>query len=56
VIAAKLKEKSYDEGEILVEPGAVLQSLFIVGSGVLSFTREEIEGDFELLRLGPGDH
>jgi len=56
VIAAKLKEKSYDEGEILVEPGAVLQSLFIVGNGVLSFTREEIEGDIELLRLGPGDH
>jgi small-conductance mechanosensitive channel len=55
-IAAKLKEKSYDEGETLVEPGAVLQSLFIVGSGVLSFTREEIEGDFEVLRLGPGDH
>jgi small-conductance mechanosensitive channel len=56
VIVAKLKEKSYDEGEILVEPGAVLQSLFIVGSGVLSFIREEIEGDIELLRLGPGDH
>jgi len=56
VIAAKLKEKSYDEGEVLVEPGAVLQSLFIVGKGVLSFTREEIEGDIELLRLGPGDH
>jgi small-conductance mechanosensitive channel len=56
VIAAKLKEKSYDEGETLVEPGTVLQSLFIVGSGVLSFTREEIEGDFEMLRLGPGDH
>jgi len=56
VIAAKLKEKSYDEGEILVEPGVVLQSLFIVGSGVLSFIREEIEGDIELLRLGPGDH
>src|SRR6516162_3862550 len=56
VIAAKLKEKSYDEGETVVEPGAVLQSLFIVGSGVLSFTREEIEGDIELLRLGPGDH
>jgi small-conductance mechanosensitive channel/CRP-like cAMP-binding protein len=55
-IAAKLKEKSYDEGETLVEPGAVLQSLFIVGNGVLSFTREGIEGDIELLRLGPGDH
>jgi len=30
--------------------------LFIVGNGVVSFTREDIEGDTELLRLGPGDH
>jgi small-conductance mechanosensitive channel len=55
-IAAKLKRKSYDRGETLVEPGTVLHSLFIVESGVLSFTREESEGEIELLRLGPGDH
>jgi small-conductance mechanosensitive channel/CRP-like cAMP-binding protein len=55
-IAAKLKPKSYDEGETLVEQGTVLHSLFIVGSGVLSFTREESEGEIELLRIGPGDH
>jgi small-conductance mechanosensitive channel len=55
-IAAKLKERSYDEGETLVEPGTVLQSLFIIGSGVVSFTRQEMEGEMELLRLGPGDH
>src|SRR4029077_12724878 len=55
-IAAKLKPKSYDKGETLVEPGAVLRSLFIVGTGVLSFTREESEGEMELLRIGPGDH
>ena len=55
-IAAKLKPKSYDKGEILVEPGAVLHSLFIVGTGVLSFTREESVGEIELLRIGPGDH
>ncbi len=55
-IAAKLKPKSYDEGEILVEPGTVLHSLFIVGTGVLSFTREESEGEIEILRIGPGDH
>ena len=55
-IAAKLKQKSYDPGETLVEPGTVLHSLYIVGSGVLSFTREESEGEIELMRLGPGDH
>ena len=55
-IAAKLKQRSYDEGEILVEPGTILQSLFIIGSGVVSLTREGIEGEMELLRLGPGDH
>jgi small-conductance mechanosensitive channel/CRP-like cAMP-binding protein len=55
-IAAKLKERSFDEGDTVIEPGVVPQSLFIVGSGVLSFTRLEIEGDIELLRLGPGDH
>jgi small-conductance mechanosensitive channel/CRP-like cAMP-binding protein len=55
-LAAKLKQRSYDKGETLVRPGVVLQSLFIVGSGVLSFTRDEIEGEMEILRLGPGDH
>src|ERR1700719_3758996 len=55
-IAAKLKRRSYDEGETLVEPGHVLQTLFIIGSGVLSFTHEGIEGEMELFRLGPGDH
>jgi CRP-like cAMP-binding protein len=55
-IAAKLKPKSYDKGETLVEPGTVLRSLFIVGTGVLSFTRQESVGEMELLRIGPGDH
>jgi len=55
-IAAKLKQKSYDKGETVVEAGTVLHSLFIVGNGVLSFTREESEGEIEQLRIGPGDH
>jgi small-conductance mechanosensitive channel/CRP-like cAMP-binding protein len=55
-IAGKLNAKSYDEGETLVEAGTVVHSLFIVGTGVLSFTREESEGEIELLRIGPGDH
>jgi CRP-like cAMP-binding protein len=55
-VAVKLKPRSYDEGETLFEPGVVLQSLFIIGSGVVSFTYEGIEGEMEQLRLGPGDH
>ena len=55
-IAAKLTPVSYDQGETLVEPGAVLHTLCIVGTGVLSFTREASDGEIELLRLGPGDH
>ena len=55
-IAAKLKPVSYDQGETLVEPGTVLHSLFIVGPGVLSFMREDSEGEIELLRIGPGEH
>jgi len=55
-IAAKLKPKFYDKDEILVEPGTNLHSLFIVGTGVLSVTREESEGEIEVMRMGPGDH
>jgi small-conductance mechanosensitive channel len=55
-IVAKLTQASYEQGETLVEPGTVRHSLCIVGSGVLSFTREASDGESELLRLGPGDH
>src|SRR5215467_438763 len=55
-IVAKLTQASYDQGETLVEPGTVLHALWIVGAGVLSFTREASTGESELLRLGPGDH
>jgi CRP-like cAMP-binding protein len=55
-IAAKLVPRLYDEGETLLEPGVVSQSLFILGRGVLSFTREVAEGEIELLRIGPGEH
>jgi small-conductance mechanosensitive channel/CRP-like cAMP-binding protein len=54
-IAAKLKRISYEKGDTLVEPGTVLQSLFVVGSGVLSVTRRDSGGETELLRFGPGD-
>ena len=55
-IAAKLKKASYDKGDVLIKPDDVLQSLFIVGSGVLSVTRRDDIGGKELLRFGPGDY
>jgi small-conductance mechanosensitive channel len=55
-IAARLKGASYDEGEILVNPGTVVHSLFIIGAGILSRTRDETDDELELDRLGPGDH
>ena len=50
--AAKFQRRTHDEGDRLLEPGTVLQSLFVIGSGVLSFSRQNVE----VLRLGPGDH
>jgi small-conductance mechanosensitive channel/CRP-like cAMP-binding protein len=55
-IAVKLKQHSYDQGETLLKPGTVLQSLFIIASGVLSLVRVEVDVETELMRLGPGDH
>lgn len=55
-IAGKMQQALYDAGETLVEPGTVLQSLFIIGTGVLSVARSDGGSDTELLRLGPGDH
>jgi CRP-like cAMP-binding protein len=55
-IAIKLKKISYEKREVLVKPDVVLQSLFIVGSGVLSVTRPDNGGEKEVLRFGPGDY
>jgi small-conductance mechanosensitive channel/CRP-like cAMP-binding protein len=55
-LAAKLKRKRYGRGDTLLQPGTVLQSLFLVGAGVLSVARQEGGGESEVLRLGPGDH
>jgi small-conductance mechanosensitive channel len=55
-LAARAKPAHYDEAAVLVEPGTVLHSLFIIGSGVVSITRALSVGEIELCRLGPGDH
>jgi small-conductance mechanosensitive channel/CRP-like cAMP-binding protein len=55
-LAAKMKQKTFDTGEVLLEPGVVLQSLFILGTGVLSLTHVVAGDEIESMRLGPGDH
>ncbi len=55
-LAAKMKQKTIDKGEVLLEPGVVLQSLFIMGTGVLSLTHIVAGNEIESMRLGPGDH
>jgi small-conductance mechanosensitive channel/CRP-like cAMP-binding protein len=55
-LAAKTRHKHYGEGEALVEPEAVLRSLFVIGAGIVSLTAVASEGEIEFLRIGPGDH
>jgi small-conductance mechanosensitive channel/CRP-like cAMP-binding protein len=55
-LAAKTRHVHYDQGEVLVELGTVLRSLFVIGAGVVSITAATSEGEAELLRIGPGDH
>ncbi|MBV8739370.1 MAG: mechanosensitive ion channel family protein [Alphaproteobacteria bacterium] len=55
-LAAKARHRHYDAGEVLIEPGIVLTSLFIIGAGAVSFTEIISEGEIEFLRIGPGDH
>ena len=55
-IAGKLKQASYEKGEALVKPEDVLQSLFIVGGGVLEATLRNGVGENDQLRFGPGDY
>src|SRR5262249_40408821 len=54
--AAKLKRASHDQGDVLLEPGTVLQSLFIIGCGVVAVTARDEDGSELERRLGPGDH
>jgi len=55
-LATKMKQRTVDQGEILLEPGVVLQSLFIIGTGVLSLNHVVAGNEVESRRLGPGDH
>ncbi|MFX8445339.1 cyclic nucleotide-binding domain-containing protein, partial [Acinetobacter baumannii] len=49
-IAAKLKPVFHERGEVVVSPDQALQSLFIVGRGVLSVVAKRDLGEIEVLR------
>jgi small-conductance mechanosensitive channel len=55
-LAVKLKRTRHEVGETLLQPGTVLQSLFLIGAGVVSLAHEVGGRKSEVLRLGPGDH
>jgi small-conductance mechanosensitive channel len=54
-LVEKLKPHRYRRGEKAIEPGVVSHSLYLVSSGVMSYTRDGVIEE-ELLRLGPADH
>jgi small-conductance mechanosensitive channel len=54
-IAAKLQLRRYRRGETAIEHGVVPHSLYLVSSGVMSYTRDGAIEE-ELWRLGPADH
>jgi hypothetical protein len=54
--AKSLKQASYEIGDLVVERGVVLTSLFFIGRGVLSVRGAGNGTEMEVLRFGPGDH
>lgn len=54
-LAPMLKRKTFKAGDVLVEQGIVAQALFILTSGVLAALQHNDSGEFEVLRLAPGD-
>jgi small-conductance mechanosensitive channel/CRP-like cAMP-binding protein len=54
-LAPKIKRQAYKAGDVLVEPGTVVQALLILTSGVLVVLQGQGEEESEVTRLAPGD-
>lgn len=54
-LASTMVRRTFRKGEILVEQGAVLDSLMIIRSGIVAITRRDETRVTELVRLAPGD-
>jgi small-conductance mechanosensitive channel/CRP-like cAMP-binding protein len=56
ILAGKMKRRTFEPGAIVIERGALAQTLAIVQSGALAIYLMEGGREHELLRLGPGDY
>jgi CRP-like cAMP-binding protein len=54
-LAPKMKRRTQEAGEVLVQQGNVARSLSILSAGVLSAVQENGSVEMEALRLAPGD-
>jgi CRP-like cAMP-binding protein len=54
-LASQMQRKEYKSGDVVVEIGTILQSLYVVSRGVLAGTVEENGRKIEVIRLGRGD-
>ncbi len=54
-LVPKMKRRTHEAGEILVQQGNVANSLSILSAGVLSAVQENGAVEMEALRLAPGD-
>jgi small-conductance mechanosensitive channel/CRP-like cAMP-binding protein len=55
-LAGKMRRRAFEPGELVIERGAVAQTLAIVQSGALALYQIRNGREHELVRLGPGDY
>lgn len=55
-LAATMVRRTFRKGDILVQQGAMLTSLMVIRTGIVSVTRREDERQTELTRFAPGDY
>jgi small-conductance mechanosensitive channel/CRP-like cAMP-binding protein len=55
-LAPTMTRRTYRKGDVLVEQGAKLSSLFVIRTGVLVALRTDGAAEHEMSRLSPGDY
>jgi len=55
-LASQMRRKDYKPGQVIVEVGAIMQTLFVVSYGVLVRSTQENGRELEVARLATGDY